>query len=217
MDERVLKDFQKGIELDDLIIQGEEKEEGRISRQWYLPVFLKWRGKKKRIFILSVYFGKKPYYKPWVELFGLTGPFKLEGKKFSFFDSGVEEKVLDKISSYQSAGERIFIEYSQDEETRYGLSRGFPAVVTKLGYKLFEKGYTWFKDWYFPEGFNEGGEKLQAEKPVDEEHRVKHMSIIEDELEVFLEGEKTEEDESKINARERSERIKSSLEYYNQT
>lgn len=63
---------------------------------------------------------------------------------------------------------------------------GLPTVTTRLGFELFKRDFTWFKDWYFPEGFREGSEKLQAEKPIDEEHRLFHLENIEKELEELM-------------------------------
>ncbi|MHA1209321.1 MAG: DUF1122 family protein [Candidatus Freyarchaeota archaeon] len=46
-----------------------------------------------------------------------------------------------------------------------------------LGYKLFQLGFTWFKDWYFAEGFWEGGVKLQGEK-TNEQNRNRQLEKI---------------------------------------
>jgi hypothetical protein len=57
-------------------------------------------------------------------------------------------------------------------------------------------GFTWFKDWYFPEGGNEGGQKLQGEKPLDKKSRERHLMRIHDEVMFFLSGiEKYDKDE----------------------
>jgi hypothetical protein len=65
---------------------------------------------------------------------------------------------------------------------------GFPPPVTRLGFILFRLGFTWFKDWYFPEGLMEGGQKLQGEKPADNEAMIRHLKEIRQEVKIFLEG-----------------------------
>jgi hypothetical protein len=52
---------------------------------------------------------------------------------------------------------------------------------------LFRRGFTWFKDWYFPEGFMEGDQKLQAEKPIDEHASQRHRARWVREINVFIE------------------------------
>ena len=55
-------------------------------------------------------------------------------------------------------------------ETKQGLDRGYPSVVTPLGFLLFTAGCgIGFKDWYFAEGGREGPEKLQGYKPLNSE------------------------------------------------
>lgn len=65
-----------------------------------------------------------------------------------------------------------------------------PPPVSRLGYKLFKLGFTWFKDWYFAEGFWEGRQKLQGEKPNDES-RIRQFKQIYIEVEAFLEKEQS--------------------------
>jgi hypothetical protein len=49
--------------------------------------------------------------------------------------------------------------------TQVGLLAGIPPLATPLGALLFEVGCgDSFKDWYFPEGGQEGGRKLQGNK-----------------------------------------------------
>jgi hypothetical protein len=53
-------------------------------------------------------------------------------------------------------------------ETKLALDRGYPPIVTPLGFLLFAAGCGMgFKDWYFAEGGREGPEKLQGYKPLD--------------------------------------------------
>lgn len=185
--EDLVDDLQDGLQLDDKKIYAKKTEKGRINRQKYLEIFCQKDGSEKLIFYLSVYEGREPYYKPWVEIFGINNNVYLQGKNIKYFDTEIEKIMLRKISENLDEGGRIFVEYSEDEETRFGLVRGYPEVITRLGYELYKHDYTWFKDWYYPEGFNEGGEKLQAEKPIDKEHEQNHHKRIREEVKNFLE------------------------------
>jgi hypothetical protein len=78
------------------------------------------------------------------------------------------------------------VTYEGDSETAKVLERDAPAAVSRLGYILFQHGATWFKDWYFPEGFMEGGRKLQGEKAITPEKKTRHLENISGELHGFL-------------------------------
>ena len=71
--------------------------------------------------------------------------------------------------------------------TRYGLERGDPPIVTPLGYLLFMGGCMNFKNWYIPEGGNEGPQKLQGTKPISSDHRNRARDSLVEELQRFLE------------------------------
>ncbi len=210
--EGLIDEFQEGFELDNCKIYAAEVYDGRVSKQRYLDIFVSRNNREKELCILSIYPGKRPHYHPWVEMFKISDDLGLGGECEKYFGSTIEEMLLDKFSSYLRGGGRIFIEYGKDEETRYGLSRGYPAVVTRLGYLLFKRDFTWFKDWYFAEGFNEGNQKLQGEKPLDEEHKQRHLQNIEDEIVEFQEDDKRFESDIKLEkARRRVDDILSSL------
>ncbi|MFO7991537.1 MAG: DUF1122 family protein [Thermoplasmata archaeon] len=170
-----------------------EAGEGRIRGQNYYKAI----SEDITVLILSVYEGQLPYYRGWVELFSIDP---------EFYGSGFDKEVIELISRNSGPGEKLFVEYENDRETAVCLSRGCPVEVTRLGSLMLDNGYTWFKDWYFPEGFNEGGQKLQGEKPIDEEHRRKHLEDIEKRVREFL---NTESDggEYMIQAKRRARKI----------
>ncbi len=56
-----------------------------------------------------------------------------------YFDSKVELFVLTEFPKRLNTGDKTFIEYTLDYETRRGLELSFPPVVTRLGYILFNK------------------------------------------------------------------------------
>ena len=98
----------------------------------------------------------------------------------------LEKTILDLVSKYLGRGEKIYIEYINDHEIMYQLDRDFPIPVSRLGYKLFLRGFTWFKNWYFPEGFMEGNPKLGGEKPLNKDYLNKHLRSILKDVEIFL-------------------------------
>ncbi|SNZ14421.1 DUF1122 family protein [Hydrogenobacter hydrogenophilus] len=106
----------------------------------------------KRLMFAKVFYGRKPYWKEWIELFHIEP---------SFFSSPFEDKLYELISEHFG---RIFVEYYEDKQTSLELQRGVPPEETRLGKKLIEHGYKHLKNWYFPEGWMEGGYKLQGEK-----------------------------------------------------
>jgi hypothetical protein len=72
------------------------------------------------------------------------------------------------------------------KETKLGLDRGYPPVVTPLGFLLFEAGCGMgFKDWYFAEGGREGPEKLQGYKPLDSDVAKQKAGDLLQELRTF--------------------------------
>ncbi len=208
--EDLVDDLNEGLQIQDKIIYVKKMDKGRINNQRYLEIFCKKNNSEKLLFYLSVYQGKQPYYKPWVEIFGINDDIYLQDGTINYFDTELEDIILNKISDNLGDGGRIFVEYSEDKETRFGLVRDYPEVVTRLGFKLYKRGFTWFKDWYYPEGFNEGGEKLQAEKPVDKKHEKNHHQRIKKEIKRFLEGD-FEDNENYQKAKDRAKEILANL------
>ena len=135
---------------------------------------------------MKVFFGRPPYYRPWIEVFNINNSILLGSQRINYFDSTVEDTILNFLASVLEPGERLFIEYYRDYETLKALEKGIPIVATRLGYKLLKRGFTWFKDWYYPEGFMEGNPKLQAEKPLSNNHRFMQLQSIYRELLQFI-------------------------------
>ncbi|MBS3781481.1 MAG: DUF1122 family protein [Candidatus Thermoplasmatota archaeon] len=186
MFDELLVELKKGIHVTEYRIKGRNLEDGRIRGQKYLDLHLSKAGVNKRLMRVSIYRGREPYYKPWVEMFGIRRPLLFGDEKLEYFGSRLEDGLLDIFTDRMDKGSRIFVEYQNDDETRDELSSGVPETCTRLGFKLFKRDFTWFKDWYFSEGFHEGNQKLQAEKPIDEEHEENHHQRIKEEIDSFL-------------------------------
>ncbi len=119
-------------------------------------------------------FPGRAYYRGWVEVFSVSG---------RFFSSDLEGVFMDLLGKHT---DRLFFEYVEDRETARELSSGVPPPLSRLGFEIAKRGFTWFRDWYFPEGLREGNPKLQAEKPLSSERRRKHLQDLKEDLERFL-------------------------------
>ncbi len=201
-----------GISIDDFYIYAKNITKGRFSEEINLDLYLK--KYKSEVFLLSakIFQGRKPYYKPWVEIFNINNELMIDNEKIVYFNSDLENVVLLTFSHMLENGESIYVEYYNDVETKKQLDLDFPPVVSRLGHKLFTLGFSWFKNWYFPEGFMEGNIKLQAEKPVNNDARIMQLTKIYNEVVIFLK--KMESFESEwyiINAIERAKSIAQDL------
>jgi len=166
-----LKKLESGIKAKEGLLHSKSRKAKR-SDEKNLEVFLG----KKRVFSVKVFLGRQPYYFPWAELFTIDP---------SFFGTDAETKFV-KLFSKSGPGTRLFVEYGHDEKTQYALLHGVPPAATRMGNILFKSGFTWFKDWYFPEGFYEGDIKLQAEVPIDGAARKRHIEESRARLKKFI-------------------------------
>ncbi|MFB3763678.1 MAG: DUF1122 family protein [Methanotrichaceae archaeon] len=148
-----------------------------------LEVYLKDGASDIGVFCMAIFPGRGPRYRPWIDIFCIN---------YEYYDSDIENALLEAFCSALGPGEKIFIEYYCDHETSYGLAMGIPPVLSRQGYKLFNLGFTWFKDWYFSEGGHEGGQKLQGEKPLDKAARIKHLKQMKGEIQSFVDSTRDE-------------------------
>ncbi|MCC6223673.1 MAG: DUF1122 family protein [Thermoleophilia bacterium] len=94
-------------------------------------------------------------------------------------------EVVAALAGLLPAGSHLMVGYG-DDETERGLKRGYPPAATPVGSALFAAGCTWFKDWYYPEGWLEGGFKLQGNKPLTERVRGERLDQLAVELRLWL-------------------------------
>jgi len=181
----------KGIRFDDCVLYVHKIIKGRFREEQNIQINV--RNGQDDIYLLyvKVFYGRPPAYAPWVELFDIEEKINLSGQTVSYFDSNIEDMALRHLTSSLEPGARIFVEYYNDCETKSQLEMGFPAVLSRLGNKMFQYGCTWFKDWYFPEGYMEGNQKLQGEKPLNAKAQERHVKVIFDEASNFVEESKT--------------------------
>jgi hypothetical protein len=159
---------------------------GRFKKEFDLELCVGHGEQQEHLLFLKGFEGWMPDYRPWVELFSIQFTVSRGDKRIEFADSEVEAGLLSLVASSLGPGSHVFVEYYGDDETRKSLEMNVPPAATRLGYKLLQLGFTWFKDWYFPEGFLEGGQKLQAQKPLDEVSRVRQLRSLGERLQAFL-------------------------------
>lgn len=172
--------FREGFRVGRIAIRGRVWP-GRFPEEYNIEARVESGGCSEPLFHVKVFTGRPPYYKPWVEVHSI-----LSSACGIPFGGAVEDAVLDLVSSYVGPGERVFVEYEWDPSTIQELEAGIPPALSRLGYKLLLRGFTWFKDWYYPEGFMEGGRKLQAEKPVSPAHARRHLESIASEARALM-------------------------------
>ncbi|MFQ5998575.1 MAG: DUF1122 family protein [Candidatus Bathyarchaeia archaeon] len=122
-------------------------------------------------------------------------------------DSDLAGKLFQMLGEAIPDGGSIMVAYEMFSQshrvhtrTRYGLERGNPPIVTPLGYLLFRSGCMDFKNWYIPEGGNEGPPKLQGTKPISSDHRNRSRDSLVKELQRFVETEDIGQEEAKKTA-----------------
>ena len=117
---------------------------------------------------------------PWLEATALA-------------DDGFAAELVRALADVLPPGGYLMVGYG-DDETERALKRRVPPAATPLGKALYDAGCTWFKDWYYPEGWLEGGMKLQGNKPVTAEAKEANIAAIKRELEQWLERERGSDD-----------------------
>ena len=96
------------------------------------------------------------------------------------------EALFQLLSELIPPGGHISVAYLDHKITARALLSGVPPAATPIGYLLWKCGCRWFKDWYFAEGWKEGGIKLQGEKPLNETRKKENTQRIVEELKEFL-------------------------------
>ncbi len=129
--------------------------------------------------VSGLFYEGSRYIKPWLELdyMPLAGD-ELDPSGEPLFQLLAKELI--------PPGGHISVAYLVHRITARALLSGVPAAATPLGFLLWRCGCRWYKDWYFAEGWKEGGIKLQGEKPLTEERAQENTARIIAELTEFL-------------------------------
>ena len=193
MIEKAINSLRKGLTVNRYSIRAVLLPRARFREEVNLDITIGQEDSHTHLMFAKCFKGRPPHYKPWIELFDIIPSLQINDRSFDYFDSVFEDTILHFFTQALKFGENIFVEYYRDGETLVQLQKTIPVPATRLGYKLFSLGYTWFKDWYFPEGFMEGEQKLQAERPLDSRSRKRQNRNLYDELEAFVTGYGTRE------------------------
>jgi hypothetical protein len=122
----------------------------------------------------------------WIEVFDLNLPPELAGQ--DGWEQALKPYILP-LADTIPAGGHLMIEYEKPlwRSTQLGLLAGVPPMATPMGELLYHLGAgSSFKDWYFPEGGQEGGRKLQGNKAMSGEHARETAAKRAAELQAFL-------------------------------
>ena len=183
--EIALEALRTGIHVDGHTLSIRKTLGGRFREEQNIELRIRSEDTETYVCYAKVFHGRPPDYAPWVELFDINERLELNNRTICYFDSSFEDSVLRLFADNLDAGAKMFVEYCNDDETKAQLDAGVPIVISRLGCKMFRLGLTWFKDWYFPEGYMEGNQKLQGEKPLDCNARKRHVRSISEELSSF--------------------------------
>jgi hypothetical protein len=96
---------------------------------------------------------------------------------------------LAPVAAVIPPGGHMMIDYESPQwhSTQLGLLAGIPPIATPMGGVLHRLGLAGsIKDWYFPEGGQEGGRKLQGNRPLSPGHAGEMAARRAEELRAFL-------------------------------
>lgn len=149
----------------DYDIQIKNEKKTHIRELSYFEVYL-----GGRLLGKCHYFSGRDYYPAWLEIDYI--PWIRQE------DQELEVQFFKNVYNFLPYNSRLFVTYDKDTETSELIFKGFSVLDTPLGFSLLRAGFTWFKVWYFPEGGNEGGPKIQANKPINEEIGKKELAKL---------------------------------------
>lgn len=183
----------EGRDLDGFSLLPRDFKPGRTEQETYFNVFLSGDGQVSMEPVLQGLFfmGRGEYIKAWVE-FRYEPRYRFpDGTEGDLEDKGLTRALFALLGELIPPGGSMMAIYGAEthavsSNTERGLKKGFPPQVTPLGYRLWEAGMRWFKDWYFSEGWLEGGMKLQATRPLDEKVCAAREAGAAKEMESFL-------------------------------
>ncbi len=128
--------------------------------------------------VSGLYYLGSTYIRPWLEI-----------EYLPISDDELDprgEALFQLLAELIPPGGHISVAYLDHKITARALLSGVPPAATPIGFLLWKSGCRWFKDWYFAEGWKEGGIKLQGEKPLNEARKRANTQKIVDEVTTFL-------------------------------
>lgn len=213
MFENIQNILSNGLSFDTTYLNCTDFRQGRSSKEKTSTLYFKYKNVSYNIMDVTFFSGYLPWYHPWIEI-AYDYDFDIVKEKIltHYFDSVIEKRLLYLFCNDLPPAGKIFVSYDVDDETRKGLMFGIPPVLSRLGFILFMNGCTWFKDWYFPEGGIEGGQKLQGEKPLAKRNKSRQLKQLSEDVLNFW---NRSEDTSLLSFKERAlKRAKIFLDNY---
>lgn len=127
---------------------------------------------------------------------------------------GLDVKLFKSIGKLIPFGGSLMVAYGMlwgeskvHRDTSLALDLGIPPIATPIGYLLFHADcWAGFKNWYIPEGGNEGPKKLQGFKALDREDARRRAGEIINLLEKFI-SKKPSDHDIEQNAKKRAKEI----------
>lgn len=102
----------------------------------------------------KVFYGRKPYYRPWLEV-------AYKESCLNEIPQSILKEFLGRMMDMIPSGSHMMVEY--DFDTYRELMRK-PVEEVWLGKLFLERGFRNLRNWYIPEGWKEGGMKIQGWK-----------------------------------------------------
>ena len=131
--------------------------------------------------------GRFPAYN-WIELTQYRPAQRFGGQMSDLASEGLDGQLFVLLSDLVPPGGHMMVEYDSPGQrvSERMLTRGYPPVVSPLGYMMFRTGCRSYRDWYISEGGREGPRKLQCFKPLNEDIRREKEERLREELNAFL-------------------------------
>lgn len=174
----LLQQLQLGVTLSQGFIYISKNTKGRFVEEENFKIEFANDEQSQYLLTIKVFWGRPPYYRPWVELFSIKRFVVISNTSIMFFGSPIEKWLIIGLSNKLPSGSSLFVEYINDDYTTNEIVAGVPPPFTRLGYIMLGSGLTWFKDWYYSEGLREGNIKLQGQKALTEDDFARQMKEI---------------------------------------
>ncbi|HEV3232748.1 MAG TPA: DUF1122 family protein [Candidatus Dormibacteraeota bacterium] len=180
------------------VVDGAEVPGGRLAVLFgpriiggrYFRLHLEGEGASRR-FLTGLHNSGRYPGQNWAEVIDLDLPPALAGDGPAGHE-GWERDLAEYLRPLADAippGGHLMVEYETDKwlPTQRGLLQGIPPIATPMGEMLHRLGSaSSIKDWYFPEGGQEGSRKLHGNKALSPRHAAETGRARAAELRAFL-------------------------------
>lgn len=182
----------KSIEVPGYRLEVVEGRRNRFGARYFRILLYSGSGQgEAEPFITGLYHRGRYPAQNWFEIIHVTPEIKPKNGRDLLLGiaSPITLQIFKVMVDTLPPGGHAMVEYDSpaQAETARALGAGIPPAATPTGFTLFMAGCrAGFKDWYFAEGGSEGPRKLQAYKPLNDQHLKQKALIMARELEAFL-------------------------------